>query len=154
MPKSSSKLRIWLPILGLGALLVVGYFINTAVQSHLGRRALAATGLASLPLPDALAKARAESKLVLVDVSAIWCPSCRTLDREIFAHPEVRTRLERGFVFTRLEYESPEGRAFHEKHNGSGFPTLWLLDGSGEVVRRLQVTFDPAAFLAQLPSAP
>lgn len=154
MPKLPPKFRFWLPVLGLGCVLVAGYFINVEVQSRLGERALASTGLVSHPLPAALARAKAESKLVLVDVSAIWCPSCRTLDREVFANADVRRRLTDNFVFTRLEYESPEGQSFLKDHEASGFPTLWLLDGSGQMLRRLQVTFDPAAFLAQLPSPP
>lgn len=70
----------------------------------------------------------------------------------MFADAAVRDRIKSTLVFSRLEYESPEGQAFLEQHHVSGFPTLWLLDGTGRVVRRLELTFDPAPFLAQLPA--
>lgn len=61
--------------------LVGAYFINVEVQSYLGRQATAATGLVSLSFDEALVKASAEQKLVLVAVSAVWCSTCRKLDR-------------------------------------------------------------------------
>jgi thiol:disulfide interchange protein len=126
------------------------YFINVEVQSYLGRQALADTGLVSRNLSEAVALARAEHKLVLVDVSAIWCSNCRRLDREVFSKESVKAVIDSDFVFSRLEYESDEGQRFLEERNAVGFPTLWLLDGEGKTVKRLRVTYDPNAFAAQL----
>lgn len=145
--------RPWLALVALAVLVPAGLLLHRQVQAALGRRALAATHLVSTPLPAALATAQAAGKLVLVEVAALWCPSCRRLDQEVFAHPEVRRRLGTELIFTRLDYESPEGRAFTAARGVRSFPTLWLLDGEGRVVRRLELTFDPAAFLAQLPGA-
>ncbi|MFA6961626.1 MAG: thioredoxin family protein [Opitutaceae bacterium] len=145
-----AKARRWIRYALLAGALVSAYFLNVEVQSYLGRRALAETQLVSLPLSDALAQAKARAKPVLVDVSAIWCPTCRSLDREVFANPEVRRRLKAGYLFSRLEYESDDGQAFLKEHAASGFPTLWLLDGEGRVLKRLSVTLDPQAFLQQL----
>ena len=130
---------------------VGAYFINVEVQSYLGRQALEKTGLQSLTLKDSLAKAATENKLVLVDVSAIWCPTCRRLDNEVFANQEVRKIINEKYAFSRLEYESAEGTEFLEKHDAAGFPNLWVLDKNGNVVKRLRVTFDPPEFIAQLP---
>ena len=94
-----------------GAILAV-YFINVEVQSYFGRQALAKAGLTNLPLEPALTKAKAENKLLLVDVSAIWCPTCRKLDNTVFADAVVRQTIGEKFIFSRLEYESPEGEAF------------------------------------------
>lgn len=150
MSSKSPFIRRWWPTLAIAVVLVAGYFINVEVQTRLGRRALADTQLVSLPLPAALAQAKAESKPVLVDVAAIWCPTCRALDKNVFANPAVRSRLQADFVFCRLEYESPEGEAFLKQHDASGFPNLWLLDGDGRVLKHLTVTLDPATFLRQL----
>lgn len=144
------RLVLSIVLLALGGIAYGGYF---AVQSMLGREALKETQLVSLPLADALERAAREGKLVLVDVAAIWCPTCRRLDREVFAHPDVRRRIATDFVFSRLEYDSAEGRAFHERVGAAGFPTLWLVAPDGAVARRLDLTFEPRAFLAQLESA-
>ena len=127
------------------------YFLNVEVQSYWGRQALAETGLNSLSLDDAVTKATAEDKMIIVDVSAIWCPTCRKLDKTVFADEKVRKKINEKFVFSRLEYESEEGTAFLKKHKVRGFPSLFLLNGSGEVVKRLRVVFEPSQFLAQLP---
>ena len=129
---------------------MAAYFINVEVQSYLGRQALEKTSLTNLTLTEALAKANAENKLVLVDVSAIWCPTCRRLDNEVFSDAKVKQVIGESFVFSRLEHESEEGTAFLAKNEASGFPNLWLLDGKGKVVKRLKVTFNPKEFLAQL----
>ncbi len=129
---------------------ISAYFINVEVQSYLGREALEKTGLVSLPFETALEKAGKEKKLVLVDVSAIWCSTCRKLDNEIFANEAVKREIAKRFVFSRLEFESEEGQKFLEHYRASGFPSLFLIDADGKIVRRLKVTFDSGEFLWQL----
>ena len=138
-------------IIVFAVLVLAGYFINVEVQSYYGQQALAKAALPNHSLAQALAKANAENKLVLVDVSAIWCPTCRRLDNDVFADARVREKINERYVFSRLEYESAEGADFLEKHDAAGFPNLWLLDGRGAVVKKLRVTFSPSEFLQQLP---
>lgn len=134
MKKLFSKSVTAILVLAIAA--VAGYFVNVEVQSYYGRQALARAALENHSLEEALKKARAENKLVLVDVAAIWCPVCRRLDNEIFANPQVKEKINEEYVFSRLEYESPEGTEFLEKNNAEGFPNLWLLDGDGNVVKK------------------
>lgn len=126
------------------------YFINIEVQSYLGRRALEATGLEKLSLQNAIELAGRENKLVLVDVSAIWCSTCRKLDNEVFADDGVKAVIREDYVFSRLEYETDEGQKFLAERNVDGFPNLWVLDGEGKTVTQLRVIFDPAEFSKQL----
>jgi thiol:disulfide interchange protein len=130
--------------------LVGGYFINVEIQSYLGRHAIAATGLESLAFDEALSKASAEGKLVLVDVSAVWCSSCRMLDNTVFSDPDVKKVIAEKYVFSRVEYESEEGQQFLERFDVSGFPTLFLMSPDGSVAKRLRVTFSPEDFREQL----
>jgi len=145
--------RFWLQIGLFAAILIVAYFINVEVQSYLGRRALNATGLQVSALNEALAAAREQDKRVLANVSAIWCPSCRKLDNEIFADEDVKRRLRQDFVFARLEYESAEGAAFLEKHGLRGFPNLVVLNSAGEMEAKLPLVYEPQAFIQALDQA-
>lgn len=138
------------PFVVFGVILIAAYFINVEVQSYLGKQALEKTGLISLSFEKALDKARSEKKFVLVDISAIWCSTCRKLDNEIFADEDVKRFINDKYVFSRLEYESDEGQKFLEKYKVSGFPTLMLVDSGGNMVKKLQVTFDKHQFLWQL----
>ena len=145
-------IRKILPLGILAVVLIAAYFVYIQYQTHLGRQARAATGLTSLPLDQALAKAKAESKMVLVEVSAIWCPNCRALDQKVFVYTSVKRVIDQQYVFCRLEYESPEGASFLKEHGAEGFPNLWLLNEDGGVIKHLTITLDPAEFLEQISS--
>ena len=129
------------------------YFGNVRLQTWLGHRALAETGLQVHTLEEGMQVAAGSDRLVLVDVSAIWCSSCRTFDREVLADPAVRGLIEERFVFVRLEYESDEGKAFREEYGVKGFPRLLVLDADGGVVAHLPTVYDPAIFRQSLEGA-
>lgn len=136
--------RFWLVF----ALVLAGvYFGNVELQSYWGRQALAKVQLDSKPLEQALKIARAQNKLVLADMSAIWCPTCRKLDQQVFADQQVKEAVGKRYIFSRIEYESPEGKAFAERYRVSGFPTVLILDAEGKMLRRLPLTFDPQNFI-------
>ena len=146
-PPRYKKWLSWLPYLLIPAAL---YFGNVVLQTHLGEQALAKVALPQLTLQQALAKAKAENKHVLADMSAIWCPSCRKLDQEVLSKPSVQAAIEDGYIFTRIEYESDAGKAFMEQYQVQGFPTLLVLDANGDKLRQLPLTFSPEVFVSLL----
>ncbi len=143
----------WRKVVLWGAIAALVYFGNLAVQTHLGRKALEATGLEVHTLTEGLDLAAQQEKLVLATVSAIWCPSCRTLDRQVLADRAVRGLIDQRFVFVRLEYASQEGKAFRERYDVKGFPRVVILDEGGELVERMPTTYEPAVFLQYLRNA-
>ena len=95
------------------AVIAVGiYFVNIEAQSYLGRRAIENTQIVSFPFDEARAQAEREGKIVLVDVSAVWCSNCRRLDNDVFSNPDVRQTINDKYIFSRIEYESKEGQIF------------------------------------------
>ncbi len=145
--KTKSTLRS-LVIIAIVAL--AAYFLNVEYQTHLGRKAIDATGLEVLAFEDALAESRKTGKPVLADLSAIWCPSCRRLDSEVLANEAVKSKIESDYLFARIEYESDEGADFMERYQVSGFPNLLVIDGDGNKLNHLPRTFSPEEFLAAL----
>jgi thiol:disulfide interchange protein len=129
---------------------IVGYFANTAWQMQRGEAALKATALAFLPLEQALAQAKTQGKRVLVDFSAIWCPTCRVLHAQVFTNEKVKRAIAVVYVLSRVDYEWPEARAFTQRYDVQGFPSLVVLSADGMLLRRVPVSFDPAAFAASL----
>ncbi|MFT5313880.1 MAG: thiol:disulfide interchange protein [Paraglaciecola sp.] len=137
------------PLIKWTALVLFGcalYFGNTYVQSKLGRQAMVNTGLRIHSLEAALVKARDNDKLVLANMSAIWCPSCRKLDREVFSNEQVKNLITKDFVFARIDYDAKEGRDFMGTYKIFGFPTLLILNGEGDKLHHLPLTFDPQKF--------
>lgn len=156
--KHSSKLSLLIakPLVKWTALVLLGcglYFGNTYVQSKLGRQALANTGLRINTLKEALFEAKNNDKLVLANMSAIWCPTCRKLDREVFSNEQVKAVINKGFVFARIDYDSREGEDFMDKYQIYGFPTLLILNGEGDKLHHLPLTFDPQKFASLLKRA-
>lgn len=143
--KSTIRSLVIIVIVAIGA-----YFLNVEYQSHLGQKALDATGLEVLAFEDALAKAQETGKPVLADLSAIWCPSCRRLDAEVLAHEAVKSKIQEDYLFARIEYESEEGEAFMKRYQISGFPNLLVIDGNGNKLKHLPRTYSPEEFLAAL----
>lgn len=148
--QTPGKRKSWMSWAILVAVMVAAYFINVEVQSWMGRKALAETGLVMLSLDDALTKAKQENKAVLVDMSAIWCPTCRKLDKTILSNVLVKQAISEKYVFSRIEYESDEGSAFMARYNVRGFPTLLILDANGAALKQLNLTFVVDEFIAQL----
>ena len=148
--KNSNSIRVWarrlLPLL----ILVPAYFVNVEVQSMLGRKAQAATGLEDLTLDAALSRAAVTEKLVLVDMSAIWCPNCRRLDKNVFADAAVQLAINDRFFFARVDYESEEGKAFQQRYSVRGFPVLLVLRADGSLVEQLPIIMNPDAFRVRL----
>ena len=131
-------------------IIVLGYHANKTVQSYLGQQAIDETGLELRTLEQALEVAKSTNKLVLADMSAIWCPACRKLDQQVFSDEQVKTQLNQDFVYARIEYESPEGERFMQNYQVTGFPTLLVLNAQGEKLVQLPVSYEPLPFLATL----
>jgi cytochrome c biogenesis protein CcdA len=80
-------------------------------------------------LGQGLAAARAENKLVLVDLWATWCKNCLTMDKTTFKDPAVTARLE-SFVKIKFQAEDPSSSPAQEvmQHLDSvGLPTYAIL---------------------------
>lgn len=76
-----------------------------------------------------LAAARAENKLVLVDVWATWCKNCLTMDRTTFEDPNVLGRLD-DYVKIKFRAEDPSispAREVMQRFDGVGLPTYAIL---------------------------
>jgi thiol:disulfide interchange protein len=126
------------------------YFAYTAWQTQRGEAALKATTLEFLPLEQALVLAKSQGKPVLVDFSAIWCPTCRVLHAEVFTDAAVKQAITTGYVLSRVDYESPEARAFMQRYAVQGFPTLLVLSANGQLLRRVPISFDPVTMATSL----
>jgi uncharacterized protein len=58
---------------------------------------------------EAFAKARAESKPILLDVGAVWCHWCHVIDRESYENPEIAALINRHYIPVKVDRdERPE----------------------------------------------
>lgn len=100
-----------------------------------------------------LADAAARGRPALVEFSADWCTSCKTIEREVFGDPRVPPALA-GTLLLRADVTSGDAaqRGFMAKHQVMGPPTLMLFDGTGRErrERRLVGEFGADALLQRV----
>ena len=84
---------------------------------------------------DALARARTEKRLLLVDVYTDWCGWCKKLDREVFADGRVG-EAAKDLVAVKVNAEKG-GEEIARRYRVRGYPTVLFLDGEGKVVERV-----------------
>jgi tetratricopeptide (TPR) repeat protein len=101
-------------------------------------------------LEAALAAAKAEGKLVLVDVGAYWCPSCHRLDEEVFVRPEVGELIGDGYIAVHIDAEKGEGPDVVAQYKVLAYPTLLVLESSGIEKGRIVDFVEPDALVAAL----
>lgn len=101
-------------------------------------------------LEEALAKAKAQSKLVFVDVGAYWCPPCHRLDEEVFVRPEIGALLDKGFIALHIDAEKGEGPEIVERYHVQAYPTMLVLESSGLEKDRMVDFLEPEAFATAL----
>jgi thiol:disulfide interchange protein len=99
----------------------------------------------------ALTQAKAEKKLVMVDLYTDWCHWCKRLDRDVYADAGVAAKLASGFVAVKLNPEkSREAAELAKKFGTRGFPHIVFVDGAGNKVSDI-VGYKPAKeFLQRL----
>ncbi len=110
---------------------------------------------------QALAKARAERKLVLLNFTGSdWCPWCIRLEREVFSQPEFLSYAQTNLVLVLVDFprkkqlsqeQKRSNNALAVKYGINGFPTIVVLDHTGKTLGKLgYMEGGPKRFIAEL----
>jgi thiol:disulfide interchange protein DsbD len=151
-----SQLRKGFAILMLGLAVLLGVrtveaFLDVELLPRGG--ALAAksepSGWLEQDLEGALAKARAERKLVLVDIYAEWCAQCKELDEKTWPDASVKQWIAQNAVAIRIDTDAKR-KDLAAKLQIRSYPTVILLDGEGRERGRILGYQKPEAMLAFL----
>ena len=129
-------------------LLAVGVLLGLrAVESFLGVDLLPRGGIAAAAkeehagwleqdLEGALAKAKAERRLVLVDIYADWCAQCKELDEKTWPDVGVKQWIAQNAVAIRIDTDAKR-KDLATKLQIRSYPTVLLLDAEGRELRRI-----------------
>jgi len=85
---------------------------------------------------EALAKAKAEEKVIFVDAYAVWCGPCKMMAKNVFPKEEVGTFYNKHFISMQIDMERGMGLEFAKKYPVRAYPTLFYIDAKGEVVHK------------------
>jgi thiol-disulfide isomerase/thioredoxin len=83
-----------------------------------------------------LSKAKAENKLVFIDVYTSWCGPCKTMVRDIFPQKEVGNKFNASFINFKIDAEKGEGIEVAKKYAVKAYPTYLFVNGDGTLVYR------------------
>jgi len=99
---------------------------------------------------DAIERARASKRPIIIDFWAEWCVACLRLKRETLEHPEtagVLSAIE--LIYVDLDKYPTLGEAY----GVAAIPDVFLIDSSGRIVDRMQEFVPPKAFVTRLQEA-
>jgi thioredoxin 1 len=82
----------------------------------------------------ALAKAKAEKKLIFVDAYATWCGPCKKMQKEVFPDATVANFFNKNFINITIDVEKGQGVEFAQKYGVEVLPTLYITDENGNPV--------------------
>lgn len=91
---------------------------------------------AAADVREASALARAQGKLLFVDVGGEWCTWCHVFDRFVAASAPVRQLLQDRYVVVKVNF-SPQNRneaLLSRWPKARGYPHFYVLDPEGNVI--------------------
>lgn len=97
---------------------------------------------------EALAIAKAENKLVLLDIYATWCGPCKKLKSTTFSNKEVGDLFNEEYINIALDGEQAEGAALAKLYKIKGYPTLLFINANGEIVKGTSGYHSPNELIA------
>jgi thioredoxin-related protein len=78
---------------------------------------------------SALAHAAERKQPLIAMFSAVWCPPCKTMKKEVLTQPAIQQKLN---AWTAVYIDEASNRELLEKFKIEGFPTFVFLNSAGE----------------------
>ncbi|MCO5230528.1 MAG: thioredoxin family protein [Chitinophagales bacterium] len=91
----------------------------------------------NITFKKALEKAKAENKLVFVNVYAVWCGPCKLLKKTTFQSDKVAAAINNSFVNLDIDAEKGEGIEFSKTYNVKAHPLILIIRPDGKVEKRI-----------------
>ncbi|MBU3560835.1 protein-disulfide reductase DsbD [Polynucleobacter hallstattensis] len=125
---------------------------NGQRQHQIGKASFAVID-SSAQLDQFLAQAKEQKKLVLLDFYADWCISCKEMEINTFANPEVNQELQK-FILIQADVtkNSPENQALLNRFGLFGPPGILIFDLNSEELKDQRVIgyMPPQRFVERL----
>jgi len=82
-----------------------------------------------------LVDARAQDKLIFVDIYTVWCGPCLKMDKDVWVDSTVQEHYNDRYINVKINAENPSrGQQVAQRYGASAYPTLLYLDPDGKVI--------------------
>jgi thiol:disulfide interchange protein len=82
---------------------------------------------------EALAEAKKQNKMIMVDFYTTWCPPCKLMTKTTFADTKVGDFANQNFIAFKVDCERGEGIKLAEKYDIDSYPTICFIDKNGNL---------------------
>jgi len=97
---------------------------------------------------EAVAKAKAENKLIFIDFYTQWCGPCMNMAQTVFSLPTVGYYYNQTFINLKIDAEEGEGITLAKKYGVRSYPTYAFVDpATEEIVHRSSSRQTPEQFI-------
>ena len=99
---------------------------------------------------EAVAKAKAENKLIFIDFYTQWCGPCLNMAQTVFSLPTVGYYYNQTFINLKIDAEEGEGITLAKKYGVRSYPTYAFIDpATEEIVHRSSAVRLPNSLFRQ-----
>ncbi|ASZ11859.1 thioredoxin family protein [Chitinophaga pendula] len=99
-----------------------------------------------------LQQAKAENKLVFIDVYTTWCKPCKMMDEEVFTRKDVGEAFNAAFINVKMDAERGGGR-IARLYDVKGYPTYLFVNGDGQLVYKVVGSTNAERFISYAQAA-
>lgn len=133
---------------------VISLVMAASVLTHTGIKAapakVAGVGITFIEQDwdKALKQAKAENKLVFIDIYATWCGPCKMLKKNTFTDKKVGDFFNKNFVNVSIDGEKGVGPQLAQKFGITAYPSLIVTNAAGKPVLYTMGYIDPTTLLS------
>lgn len=98
-------------------------------------------------LQEAIAKSKAENKILFIDAYTEWCGWCKVMDKKTFTDSTVGAFFNKHYIAYKLDMERGEGIPVRMSYRVNGFPSYLFFNPKGELIQKSFGYVKPALFL-------
>ncbi|AUP78717.1 thioredoxin family protein [Flavivirga eckloniae] len=92
-------------------------------------------------------RAKAENKLIFVDVYTTWCGPCKKMDKYVFKDKKVGAFYNTNFISFKIDAEKEEGVDFTKIYEVNSYPSFLFIDNNGKQINRKTGALEREEFL-------
>lgn len=102
---------------------------------------------------ETLAKAKAENKLIFIDIYTSWCGPCKMMAKDIFPLESVGEVFNKNFINFKIDAEKGEGIQIAKTYKVNAYPSYLFVSGDGVLYYTSLGAMPEANFLQEADNA-